>query len=99
MEGDSTCYDFDVGNITLVPTLNNGSKGYPGNGWNRILIYAGEVAFDDPKTFAAYRVACVEASYDANGDFKNPPSGKMSLTNDDFVDLRKFDPAVDCKKP
>ncbi len=97
--GASTCYDFQVSNITLVPTLPNPSAEMPGNGWNRVLVYAGEVAFDDPETFAAYRVACVEASYIADGDYKNPPSGKMTLSEEDFHDVRSFDPARDCKRP
>lgn len=150
--GSSTCYDFDVSNITLVPTLKNlhgcevdaqcgpgntctalstprddGAIGacsdyfcttdadcqggipcrtadsvcdaYPGNGWNRIIIFAGEVAFDDPSTFAQYRIACIEASYNAEGNFKNPPSGKMTVTEEDFYDVRAFDPEQHCRRP
>ncbi len=112
--GASTCYDFQVSNITLVPTLQNPAAEIPGNGWNRVLIYAGEVAFDDPKTFATYRVACVEASYIADGDYKNPPSGRMTVGGQDpvdgplvdpdawkgkFVDVREFDPRLHCLRP
>ncbi|MDF1562019.1 MAG: VWA domain-containing protein [Deltaproteobacteria bacterium] len=114
LQGASTCYDFQVSNITLVPTLQNPAADFPGNGWNRVLVYAGEVAFDDPETFAAYRVACVEASYVADGDYKNPPSGRMTvggadpaedlLTNPEawrgkFVDVRDFDPDLHCLRP
>lgn len=99
LTGASTCYDFDVDNILLVPTLENPDAERPGNGWNRVLFYAGEVAFDDPETFAAWRVACVEASYDAATDFKNPPSGRMTLTDEDFVDVHAFDPETNCIRP
>ncbi len=112
--GAQTCYRFEIDNITLGSTAPNletiaGALGpdgipyavsqWPGNGWNRILVFAGEVSFDDPTSFARYRVACVEASYQWFGDFKNPPSGRMRLTEDDFVDVGDFDPAVHCKRP
>jgi hypothetical protein len=99
--GDTTCYDFDVSNVTLVPTRarSGGEDGWPGNGWNRIYVYAGEVAFDDPETFAVYRVACVEARYQVEGDYKNPPSGKMEVAAEDFIDVTEFDPATHCKRP
>lgn len=97
-EGRS-CYDFEIDNVTLVPTLENDEERYPGNGWNRILIYAGEVAFDDPNSFASYRVACVMASYTPEGNYKNPPSGLAKLSGDDFVEVRDFDPERDCIWP
>ena len=99
--GSTTCYDFRISNLTLVPTAANpyDPQGYPGNGWNRILIYAGEVAFDDPGAFARYRVACVMASYNPVGNYKNPPSSRISLSPEDFVELDAFDPDTHCKLP
>lgn len=96
-----TCYDFEVSNITLVPTVADpdAPNSYPGNGWNRILLYAGEVSFDDPSAFASYRVACVMASFDPDGNFKNPPSGQIALDEIDFHDARYFDPDTDCVYP
>lgn len=104
LQGATTCYDFDISNITLVPTLarlegDEPSDLYPGDGWNRILIYAGEVAFDDPRAFARYRVACVMASYSPDGNFKSPPSGRVRLTSEDFKPSIDFDPDVDCRYP
>ena len=99
LEGSTTRYAFDVDNITLVPTRENPDGERPGNGWNRILLFAGEVAFDDPETFATYRVACVEARYDAALDYKEPPSGRMFVEETDFVDVREFDPLVHCIRP
>jgi len=99
LEGAKSCYDFRVGNITLVPTIETGTGLYPGNGWNRIYIYAGEVAFDDPTAFAKYRMACVYASYNPEGDYKSPPSGRISLRESDFVEVRDFDPEIHCKYP
>ncbi len=113
--GGKSCYSFEVRNITLVPTLPRlqeefpdldrrrpevGANPYPGNGWNRILIFFGEVSFDDPESFAAYRVACVMARYEPEGNYKNPPSGRVHLTDADFVDAREdFDVDTHCIWP
>ena len=99
LRGGSTCYAFDIGNITVVPTAPNGQEDWPGNGWNRIMLYAGEVSFDDPDAIATYRVACVMVSYEPDGGFKNPPSGRIGLRNEDFRDLEEFDEARDCIWP
>jgi hypothetical protein len=115
MTSGSTCYSFEVSNITLTevvadapPTVGPAAQGY--SGWNRVLIYAGEVPFDDLASYARFRVACVEARYwtevDKNGEirqYKSPPSGNVTLYDNeeqrDFVDLAAFDPAVDCIRP
>ena len=70
-----------------------------GDGRNRILVFAGEVAFDDPDAYADFRVACVEPRFAIPGNFKNPPSGKLVLTEADFVPVRALDLARDCRRP
>lgn len=70
-----------------------------GDGKNRILVWAGEVAFDDPDAYARFRVACVEPRFAQPGNFKSPPSGKLRLVEDDFVDVGAFDPERDCRRP
>ena len=113
--GGKSCYSFTVSNITLVPTLPKvqeelpgsfwarpevGAVPYPGNGWNRVLIFFGEVSFDDPESFASYRVACVMARYEPEGNYKSPPSGRVTLTDADFVDAREeFDADTHCIWP
>jgi von Willebrand factor type A domain len=101
-----TCYDFTVKNISLTEVLDGseddatigpGAQGYSGT--NRILFFAGEVPFDDLQSYARFRVACVTASYQFDGNYKNPPSGTMALQDDDFVNLSEFDPLVDCIPP
>jgi len=94
-----SCYSFDVNNITLVPTAPNPAARYPGNGWNRILLFAGEVSFDDPDAFAQYRIACVMVGYEPDGNYKNPPSGRVVLTADDFVDAGDFNADMHCIWP
>jgi len=102
LDGARSCYSWHVANITLVPTLPGETAGdfsYPGNGWNRIYIFAGEVAFDDPNAFASYRMACVMAAYHPDGGIKNPPSGRIRLTEADFVEVSDFDPDTHCIFP
>ena len=48
-------------------------------------MYAGEVPFDDPESFARYRVACVEASFVYDGNYKYPPSGRVDIGEADFI--------------
>jgi len=94
-----SCYRFEVGNVTVVPTEPNYEGRYPGNGWNRILVWAGEVAFDDPDAFAFFRIACAMVFYEPDGNYRNPPSGRLRFTNDDFVEAREFDADVHCRWP
>ncbi|MFT7623466.1 MAG: hypothetical protein ACI9WU_002649 [Myxococcota bacterium] len=97
----NTCYAFEVSNITLASTLDAPAEGadFPGDGWNRILIFAGEVAFDAPGGSAAFRIGCVEARYRSGGDIKDPPSGRMALEEEDFVPAAEFDPELHCVRP
>jgi hypothetical protein len=104
MSGGSTCYDFEVSNISLTdvvddgePTTGPAAQGYSGK--NRVLIYVGEVPFDDLESYARFRVACVEASFQTAGNYKDPPSGKVRVDDTNFVELDAFDPLVDCIPP
>lgn len=97
--GPQSCYEYKVSNISLVSTLPNPNAVYPGNGWNRIILYTSEVPFDDPRASGSYRFACVMANYDASGDYKNPPSGRVELTEDDFVPVGEFDVDEHCVWP
>ncbi len=99
VDADRACYTFRVGEITLLPTAANEAAEAPGNGWNRVLVYAGEGAFDEPGAFAGWRVACVDARYELAGDRKTPPSGVVRLGDEDFVELVDFDAARDCRRP
>jgi hypothetical protein len=101
--GSRTCYDFDIQNITLAQTI--------GEGWNQILVYAGEVPFDDPEAYARFMVACVEARFvcsedpdraargDCDANFKEPPAGRFRVSPQNFVPLPEFDPRHHCIDP
>ena len=100
------CYDFEITNISLVELLHGeksdhveGPAGQGYSGANRILIRAGEVPFDDPESYARFRVACVEGQFVQEGNFKNPPSGKIKVTDKDFVNLNEFNAKEHCKSP
>ncbi len=109
-----TCYDFEVSNITLAEliwdqgsndgvwgttehTIGPGGQGFSGN--SRIVVFVGEVPFDDLESYARFRVACVEAVFRADGNYKNPPSGRIAIDESDFVDLAEFDATRDCIPP
>lgn len=80
-EGES-CYAFEVKNVQLgTPLARPGEAGSYGR--NDLLVYMAEAPFDDPEDFGAFTIACVNARYVAP-DFKDPPSGQVLLTPEDF---------------
>jgi len=97
IDGDSDVAIEEVEVIPLPPIQS--PDGQLGDGRNRILVFAGEVAFDDPDAYADFRVACVEPRFFQPGNYKDPPSGKLVLRESDFVPLRQFDLARDCRRP
>ncbi|MEL7371071.1 MAG: hypothetical protein AAFN74_19275 [Myxococcota bacterium] len=88
------CYAFNVKNVQLDTPL-----GRPGEarsfGRNDLFVYMAEAPFDDPNDFGQYKVACVQATYVAP-DFKDPPTGKVRLTPDDFYAPDALDPSQHC---
>ena len=106
LKSGQTCYEFEVDNISLSEVIEGdeddrvegpGGQGFSGS--NRILIFAGEVPFDDPESFARYRVACVEAKFVYDGNYKLPPDGRATVEDADFVPLAEFNPEANCKAP
>ncbi len=101
-----SCYGFSVSNITLnevLPALDEAPApttpgrgvqaeplGQGATGRNRVLVVAGEVPYDDRDSFARYRVACVEAWVQREGNYRDPPSGRLAVGPEDFVELRDF---------
>lgn len=100
-----TCYDFSIGNITLLempePTgvVGDGPAGQGYSGYNRVLLVGSEVPFDDQDAPGQFVLACVEAAVIEEGNYRNPPSGRMRVGPEDFVNLRSFDPALHCRRP
>ncbi|MBK6849233.1 MAG: VWA domain-containing protein [Proteobacteria bacterium] len=116
-----SCLDFTVRRLRLVSTAQRGAAGTIG--FNEATLTFGEGPADDPRDFGSYKGACVRAQYvrqNCTGDdgkeqecgFKNPATGKITLTVDDFYDLaelskrraaaqsdRKLDPCVGVKLP
>ncbi|MEO0602069.1 MAG: VWA domain-containing protein, partial [Myxococcota bacterium] len=92
--GGESCYGFSVANISLNETLPSPSDavlpeplGQGSTGRNRVLLVAGEVPYDDRNSFARYRVACVEAWVRREGNLRSPPSGRVHVRSEDFVEL------------
>ncbi len=100
-----SCYRFTVSNITVAEMIRgndamhtSGPFGQGYSEYNRVFIVAGEVPYDDPKSYARFRVACVEANFFAAGNYRDPPSGSIQLYPRDFVLLDEFEPD-DCISP
>ncbi|MBW1880411.1 MAG: VWA domain-containing protein [Deltaproteobacteria bacterium] len=105
-EPGRTCYDFTVSNITLTelvadqqPVEEAWPAGQGFSGRNRVLLFVGEVPFDDLESYARFRVACVQAAVLREGNFRDPPSGRVNVTDEDFVELSRFDAAEHCPPP
>lgn len=78
------CYSFDVRRVRLVTTKETAGAGT--QGYNEILVYFGEGPADDPSDFGKWRAACVRADYVAPS-YKNPATGKVTLTDENFKEL------------
>jgi len=79
------CYQFEVDNITLVGTQAR-SEGEPA-GYNDIMVYAGQVPYDDPGDYGTFRVACARVRYIPRypePDLKYPPNGKVKFEQKHF---------------
>jgi hypothetical protein len=88
----STCYDVTIRNVTLVAS-GQGTQSPRGD--NRVLVYFVESPTDAPLDFGVLKMACVDARY-IEGALKEPASGNITLSSDNFVDARAFNAARDC---
>ena len=89
-----TCYDVTIRNVTL---MSSGQGTQSPRGDNRVLVYFVEAPTDLPLDFGTLKIACVDARY-VDGQLKQPASGKISLSTDNFVDATAFVAARDCIK-
>lgn len=90
----SRCYDWSFQGLTLVPTLatSDGQKGR-----NRIMILAEEEPTGLAGSRGRFHVACVEARYLGDGQFKAPPDGLIeNVSQYRFVEVQNFDPDLHC---
>lgn len=91
-----SCHALRVADLRLAPTRPRADDAE--DGWNRILLFAGEAAYDDPGAFARFRVACVDARYDLALDARLPEEGVMTLDDDDFRPVADFRPDEHCRR-
>lgn len=75
------CYDFDISNITLVPT---GTATGQAPGTNDLLLRVVSAPADAPDDFGSHLVACVRPTYRASPEAKTPPSGHVAVSRDAF---------------
>lgn len=78
------CYDFRVGNISLVsatsaPADQTPTGQSPPPGRNRILLHFAETPYDEPLSEPTYRLACVDTRYVADRDLKIPADGVVAI--------------------
>jgi hypothetical protein len=79
------CYEFEVENISLVGTAAR-NEGDP-TGYNDVLVYAGQIPFDDPDDYGTFRVACARVRYlprYPEPDIKYPPNGRVEFEQKHF---------------
>ena len=96
IQDNRSCYRFEINGITLLPTLQAETTNGLGAGGNRVYFYAGEQSFDEPETYAGWRIACIEGSYAVEGDQKTP-LGRVRLRDTDFIPSTEFDPDIHCE--
>ncbi|MEQ9498961.1 MAG: VWA domain-containing protein [Deltaproteobacteria bacterium] len=88
------CYSFRVRNVQLeTPLARTGERGSFGR--NDLFVYMAQAPFDDPNDFGSYKVACINARYVAP-DFKDPPTGVVQLTPENFWAPDELDVSRDC---
>ncbi len=79
------CYNFQVDNITLMPTET--MVGSTQRGYNNIMVYVGQAPLDNTTDQGIFRVACARARYiqgSPGPDIKVPPSGVVTFEQKDF---------------
>ena len=76
----SICYDFEIDNVLLVPTLDIGG----GPGINTLVLAASVVPQDDPTAPPITHIARYSAGYPIDG-IKSPPDGFIPVLPTDFV--------------
>ena len=104
-----SCYTFSVRSLPALSAKLTEDASLAVD-HNRVLLYAGEGAFDEKVTASKWRVACVEASLNAEGQL--PKVAKMTpeeraewgsqlrfqLDDEHFVALDAFNPDESCIK-
>jgi hypothetical protein len=79
------CYNFQVENITLMPT--GARAGSPNQGYNDVMVYVGQTPYDSSQNEEVFRVACARTRYipsPSGSDIKLPPSGVVTFEQKNF---------------
>jgi hypothetical protein len=111
-----SCYRFNVRGLPAISTLKTDLNDETEQTQrvltteNRVLLYAGEGAFDEKTKASKWRVACVTALLDSQTGLLPPVAPltveetatwgrdlRFVLNDEDFVSLDSFDPVESCK--
>ena len=90
-----SCFAFETRHVGLVTPDKEGGERY---GLNELRVYLGQVPEDQPADYGLFKVACLQARFDAP-DFLQPESGVVTLSDEDFRKTAEFDPELHCLKP
>jgi hypothetical protein len=77
------CYQFEVDNITLAPTLST-VPGAQIGGTNTILLHVTTTAADDPEDPGSHQIACIRPKYRVSPEAKEPANGMMVVPRQAF---------------
>jgi hypothetical protein len=90
----SNCYSFEVSSIPLMKTMLSNEEDKSNSFENRVLLFAGEGAYDEKKNVSLWKVACINAKF--TNQIKQDTRKTMKLVDDDFIRLNDFDPTIHC---
>lgn len=83
-EDGRTCFTSITRGLHLASTAPRRAQGR--RGYNDIAVWIAEAPAENPTGRMELRVACVRVQY-AAPSFKDPATGKITLSNEDFYDL------------
>lgn len=87
-EDGRTCFKSITRGLHLASTAPRRAQGR--RGYNDIAVWIAEAPAENPTGRMELRVACVRVQY-AAPSFKDPATGKITLSNEDFYDLTNPD--------
>jgi hypothetical protein len=97
LEQQKSCYTFSVRGLPMSSLINQDQ--------NRMLLFAGEGAFDEKKNVSQWRMACVSAPTDAKLNTVSVEESSLRskgpvflLKDDDFVSPAVFNPDEHCRQ-
>ena len=96
-DNQQSCYTFSVRGLPRTKMMNQED--------NRVLLFAGEGAFDEKSNVSRWRIACVSAPLDVELESVNVEESHLrnkgpifTLQHEDFIAPAQFDPEQHCRQ-